>query len=534
MDLLRQFKRVASGGSVGDKRTVLALDCGTTSSRAILFDKRGGVVGDKKFDLEHEPSRSGACVEYDAQVLLDAAVDCGRRCLEANADSREDVAGVAITNQRETFVLWDKNTGKPYHNAIVWQDYRTAKECEQLRTSAQNVETVKNLAGLFITPYFSASKVKWVQDTSAELRAGIEAGNAMFGTLDTWLIWNLTEGEVYATDTTNASRTGLMDINTLEWSHELKDVFGIDRRLNFPEIRACNAEFGDITTGPLAGKTIVSVIGDQHAALVGNNCLRRGDSKTTYGTGAFLVINTGNSPVQSDKLLTTIGYREEGKPPVYALEGSVASCGTAIEWLAATKRLPARPDNPKKPIISEIEPSALADGGSGGLVAVHALSGLYAPYWCDDATGMTLFQTLNSRNGHYVYATLEGIAFQVGAVLNAAAVDMGAPITEHRVDGGVSNSNLLMQIQADLSREPVYRAKNKETTALGAALLGMLGIGMYSRIEEFESTYKLDKTFHPKEGIEAEVEEKWSRWKIGVKLVIDSADLVRQGAVPDM
>jgi len=351
----------------------------------------------------------------------------------------------------------------------------------------------------------------------------------MFGTLDTWLMWNFTEKNTYATDTTNASRTGLMNIHTLQWDGELLKLWGIDERLQFPKIRPCNDDFGTMLTTKLKGTNIRCVIGDQHGALIGNNCINPGDSKTTYGTGAFLVINTGFKAIKSEKLLTTIAYHDKfAEKPVYALEGAIGSCGTAINWLVKTNRLPSRADDPEKPDLAQIEPIATKTGnGSGGMVIVAALSGLFAPYWCDDATTTTFWENSTSKNGNYVYAILEGIALQVRAVLEEAKADMGAPLKEHRVDGGVTNSKLLLQIQADISRMNVYKPKNLETTALGAALLAGLNAGMYTNMGEFKNTWELEQSYVPAAPAD-EVERKWKKWNLAVRKVIETAEELRE------
>ncbi len=486
---------------------------------------------------KHEPRRFDVGkVEYDAFVLLDAAIEVIKGSTTDRDVLDNEILGLAITNQRETFVVWDAETGKPYAPAIVWQDYRTAKECQKLRSTGDNAAKFKNLSGLIISPYFTVSKLAWLQKNCAEFREGLEKGNAMFGTLDTWFLWNLTNREVFATDTSNASRVGLMNIETLKWDSELKKLFGIDERLRMPAIRPCNDNsFGTIkheklADTPIAGKPILAVIGDQHGALVGNGCLSRGNLKTTFGTGAFLVVNTGKKRVYSEKLLTTIGYHLVGEDPVYALEGAIGSCGTAISSLVNDGRLEPETKNvgdvTNDPDIEKMEEVlASVDNDAGGVVTVPAVSGLFAPYWCFDAETCTYFHS-NANNANFVHATFQGVAFQVADVLTVAQKDMGVDIKEHRVDGGVSNNDPLMQVVANLTQETVRRSKNPETTALGAALIAGLNkmVDVYQGIEEFTPLCELGGSFNPL-GDEKEIARKRKLWDECLKLTIKAAEL---------
>ena len=515
---------------------IVSLDAGTTSTRAILFNDKAKMLLEPE-RRKHEPNRFGVgCVEYNAFDLLDAAIAVILKSITNPNVADNELRGLTITNQRETFVTWDCDTGEPYAPAIVWQDFRTAKECEALRNEGDNAKKFKERSGLIISPYFTVSKLAWLQKDNAKLRDGIEKGKAMFGTLDTWFVWQLTNRERFLTDTTNASRVGLYNLKTKAWDSDLKKMFGIDERLRMPEIRPCNDSFGVIkhkkfAGTPMFGKPILAVIGDQHSALVGNGCLSKGDLKTTFGTGAFSVLNTGPDRIHSEKLLTTVAYHIKGQSPVYALEGAIGSCGTAISALVEEGRLVAEKGNKEDvtndPDIAKMEAVlGSVDNDAGGVVCVPAITGLFAPYWCFNAMSCTYFHS-NANNANFVHATFQGIAHQVADVLKVAQKDTGVQIKEHRVDGGVSNNNPLMQVVADYTRETVRRSKNAETTALGAALIAGLNdeVAVYSGIDKFAAYCEMGESFKP-QGDEVEIARKRKVWAGCVDATVKAAEMM--------
>ena len=447
---------------------VLALDQGTTSSRALRFDAAGAVVAQSQRAFGQHFPRPG-WVEHDADELWASQLACAR---DALAQAPGEVAALGLTNQRETTIVWDRATGAPIHRAIVWQDRRTADACARL-ASAGHAEAVRQTTGLVLDPYFSGTKLAWILDHVDGARARAEAGELAFGTVDSWLIWRLTGGRVHATDVTNASRTMLCDLRTLDWSDAMLDLLGVPRAV-LPEIRPSSAPFGT-TDGDVLGAEIriTGVAGDQHAALFGQRCTRNGQAKATYGTGCFLLLQTGDRPVASEHgLLTTLAWQLDGQPPQYALEGAVFVAGAAVQWLRDELGLIETSD--------AVEALAASVASAEGVVVVPAFTGLGAPHWDPHARGTVLGLTRGTGAAHLARATLDGVAHQATDLLDAMTADAGAPLAELRVDGGMTANALLMQTQADLLGVPVVRPAITETTALGAAFLAGLGAGLWT------------------------------------------------------
>jgi len=466
---------------------ILALDQGTTSSRAILFDRRGENRGIAQKDFRQIFPQPG-WVEHDPREIWDSQIGVARELIAKAAAEGLEVAGLGITNQRETTLVWERATGAPIYNAIVWQDRRTAKDCDALR-AAGHADTIRQKTGLVLDAYFSATKLKWILDHVPDARARAERGELCFGTVDTWLVWNLTGGARFITDLSNASRTMLFNIHTLDWDEELLALFGIPRVM-LPELCENSEVYGETAGGifpspiPIAG-----MAGDQHAALFGQLCLSSGMVKTTYGTGCFLMMNTGPQPVVSEnKLLTTIAWKLGGEV-TYALEGSVFVGGAAIQWLRDGLKI----------IDSAEQVNALAASvaDSGGVSFVPALTGLAAPHWDAYARGTILGITRGTTAGHIARATLEGIALQVCDIVKAMEADAGTRCAELRVDGGASASDLLMQIQCDLLGFKTKRPKTLETTALGAAYLAGLALGVWTGISEIQTQWSVGREFVP-------------------------------------
>ena len=450
---------------------VLALDQGTTSSRAILFDASGAAVATAQREFAQHFPRPG-WVEHDPEEIWSSQLACAREALATAGVDAADVVALGITNQRETTLVWDRETGEPVHRAIVWQDRRTADACERLR-AAGHAEAVRDRTGLVLDPYFSGTKVAWILDHVDGARARAEAGELAFGTVDTWLVWRLTGGRVHATDVTNASRTLLFDIGELAWSDAQLDLLGVPRAV-LPEVRPSAGAFGETDADALgAAVPIAGVAGDQHAALFGQRCTAPGMAKNTYGTGCFLLYHTGDAPVASENgLLTTVAWQIEGRPAEYALEGSVFVAGAAVQWLRDGLGLI---DD-----AAEVEALARSVPDADGVVVVPALTGLGAPHWDPHARGTVLGLTRGSTAAHLARATLDGVAHQSADLLDAMTADAGAPLAELRVDGGMTANALLMQTQADLVGVPVVRPEVPETTALGAAYLAGLGCGLWT------------------------------------------------------
>ncbi|RZJ11508.1 MAG: glycerol kinase [Rubrivivax sp.] len=480
---------------------LLALDQGTSSSRAVVFDRSGRLLAVAQRELTQHFPQPG-WVEHDAAEIWADQIECAR---EAVAKAGVKVSAIGITNQRETVVLWDRKTGEPLHKALVWQDRRTASSCEELK--ATGLETrIRELTGLVIDPYFSATKLRWLLDNVEGARARAERGELAFGTVDTWLLWKLTDGKVHATDASNASRTLLFDIHRSEWSDELLGLFNIPRAL-LPEVRPSACVFGQAAE---FGVPIAGIAGDQQAALFGQAALQPGQAKNTYGTGCFLLMHTGTQARKSAQgLLTTRAAQFDGTAQ-YALEGSVFVGGAVVQWLRDGLGI----------ISSSAEVQALAESvpDSGGVMLVPAFAGLGAPHWQPGARGALVGLTRGSGRGHIARAAVESIAFQSAELLEAMRKD-GAALTELRVDGGASANDLLMQFQADLLGITVLRPKVIETTALGAALLAGIGAGVYASPEEVGSIWQLDRAFEPRMSRD-EAGARMAQWDKAVRQVL--------------
>ena len=462
---------------------LLALDQGTSSSRALVFDRTGRLLASAQRELTQHFPQPG-WVEHDAEEIWAGQLACAR---EALAKAGVKVAAIGITNQRETTVLWDRKTGKPLHHALVWQDRRTAALCEQMK--AEGLEPlIRERTGLLLDPYFSATKLRWLLDNVAGARERAVRGELAFGTVDSWLLWKLTDGKVHATDASNASRTLLFDIHRGVWDDELLAAFDIPRSL-LPEVRPSAGVYGQAAE---FGVPIAGIAGDQQAALFGQAALQPGQAKNTYGTGCFLLMHTGTQARTSTQGLVTTRAAQVDATAQYALEGSVFVGGAVVQWLR----------DGLKAIGGSGEVQALAESvpDAGGVMFVPAFAGLGAPYWRPDARGALLGLTRGTTQAHIARAALESIAFQSAALLTAMNADLGAAarLTELRVDGGASANDLLMQFQADLLGIPVLRPKVIETTALGAALLAGLGAGVYASTQEIGAIWQLDRAFEPR------------------------------------
>ncbi len=466
---------------------ILALDQGTTSSRAILFDQTGTIHGIAQKALTPLFPQSG-WVEQDANEIWSSQAATVTEVLARAGLSSTDVSALGITNQRETTLVWDRETGQPIYNAIVWQDRRTAPLCDRLKQQGLE-DFFRDKTGLVIDPYFSGTKIRWLLDTVPDARAKAKAGQLAFGTVDTWLVWQLTQGKKHITDVTNASRTLLLNIRTGGWDQELLDVLDIPRQL-LPEVRGSSEVYAETSTDLLATAVPMSgMAGDQHAALFGQMCTTPGMVKNTYGTGCFMLMHTGEQPVASrNNLLTTAAWRCDGRTQ-YALEGSVFMAGAVVQWLRDGLGI----------IQSSAEVEALAASvpDTGGVYLVPAFSGLGAPHWDPYARGALFGLTRGSTAAHIARAALESIAYQSMDVLTAMEADAGLRLTQLRVDGGASVNNLLMQFQADILGVPVVRPKIAETTALGVAYLAGLAVGYWKKPSEIVNQWQIDRVFEP-------------------------------------
>ncbi|ARC89106.1 glycerol kinase GlpK [Rhodovulum sp. MB263] len=488
---------------------ILAIDQGTTSSRAILFDKDLGVAATAQEEFEQHYPASG-WVEHDADDLWTSTAGTSREVIERAGLASEDIAAIGITNQRETTLVWDRATGRPLHNAIVWQDRRTADLCRDLREQGCEAQ-VTEITGLLLDPYFSATKLKWILDNVDGARARAEAGELAFGTVDSWLVWRLTGGKVHVTDATNAARTMLFDIRKGVWSEDMCRMLDIPMSM-LPEVRDCASDFG-MTRPDLFGREIpiMGIAGDQQAATIGQACFRPGMLKSTYGTGCFALLNTGDAPVASkNRLLTTIAYQMDGKR-TYALEGSIFIAGAVVQWLRDGLEI----------IRSAAETQGLAERADPGqdLVLVPAFTGLGAPYWNADCRGGVFGLTRNSGPAEFARAALESVGYQTRDLLEAMRADWSAEgDTALRVDGGMSASDWAMQFLADILGAQVDRPKVLETTAMGAAWLAGQRAGLYPAMAEFGETWALERSFTP--AMEAdEREARYGRWKRAVAAV---------------
>jgi len=466
---------------------ILALDQGTTSSRAIVFDHGGTIrtVAQKEF---RQIFPKAGWVEHDAEEIWASQVGVAVEALERAGLQPRDLAAIGITNQRETTVVWDRETGKPIHHAIVWQDRRTAEFCERLKSDGA-ATTVQQKTGLIIDAYFSATKVRWILDNVPGARARAEAGQLAFGTIDTWLIWKLTGGRRHVTDVSNASRTMLFNIHTLKWDEDLLRLFNVPASL-LPEVRASSEVLDRTTTSLGIGDVpIAGVAGDQQAALFGQMCRQPGMSKNTYGTGCFLLQNIGTTPTASqNRLVTTVAWKVNGRTD-YALEGSVFIGGAVVQWIRDGLGLIRS--------AADIEPLATSVADNGGVFLVPAFAGLGAPHWDGFARGTIVGITRGTTAAHIARAALESIAFQVADLLDAMAADCGIAATELRVDGGAATNDTLMQMQADFLGVPVVRPAVTETTALGAAYLAGLAVGFWGSVDEVTGQWRVDRRFEP-------------------------------------
>jgi len=479
---------------------ILAFDQGTTSSRAIAFDHAGSIVSVAQAEFTQHYPQPG-WVEHDANEIWETQLRVGREVLAQCGLTAADVAAIGITNQRETTLVWDRKTGQPIHHAIVWQDRRTAGDCDALR-NAGHADLVQRKTGLLIDAYFCATKLRWLLNEVPGARQRAEAGELAFGTIDSWLIWKLTGGRLHATDVTNASRTMLLNISTCQWDDELLDVFDIPRSM-LPEVMPSSHIFAttqpELFGGPIK---IGGAAGDQQAALFGQNCTSNGMAKNTYGTGCFALMNIGEKKRTSGcRLLTTVACTVG--PRQYALEGSVFIAGAVVQWLRDGLGIIKSSD--------DIEALAASVEDSDGVYLVPAFAGLGAPHWDSYARGTILGITRGTTSAHIARAALEGIAYQVADVLDAMKSDAESEITELRVDGGASRNNLLMQFQADILGVPVIRPRIVETTALGAAYLAGLSSGFWNDLSDIESVWQTDKVFQPQMSAD-EVAGRRERW----------------------
>ncbi len=493
---------------------VAAIDQGTTSTRLILFDRDGRIVASNQ--REHEQiHRQAGWVEHDPhEIWLRTREVIGAALAEAAVEPGE-IASIGITNQRETTVVWDRETGRPVHDAIVWQDTRTAGLVAELG-GEQGPDRLREDVGLPLSTYFSGPKIAWILDHVEGARRRAEAGELAFGTIDTWLLWNLTggpRGGLHATDVTNASRTMLMDLKTLEWHEPSLELMGIPRAM-LPEIRSSSELFGEAAVTALGGRPVGGVMGDQQAALFGQTCFRAGEAKNTYGTGSFLLLNTGAEIVRCHELLTSVAGKIGGEPASYVLEGSIAVTGAAVQWLRDQLGLIAT--------APEVEDLAKTVQDNGGVYFVPAFSGLFAPRWREDARGVIVGLTGYARAGHIARAALEAAAWQTREVLDAAAGIAATPLAELKVDGGMTANELLMQFQADVLGMPVVRPAVTETTALGAAYAAGLAVGFWSDQQELCERWREDRRWEPAMD-PGRRETEYGQWRKAVERSLDWA-----------
>jgi len=489
---------------------ILSLDQGTTSSRAILFDKESKIVGVGQHEFKQIFPQPG-WVEHDALAIWETQLKSVEDALASASASWSDIAAIGITNQRETIVLWDKRSGKPVANAIVWQDRRTADDCDQLKREDRE-SWIQKKTGLLLDPYFSATKIKWLMEKHPEAIELAKAGQLAIGTIDTWLIWNLSGGKAHITDVSNASRTLLMNLETLDWDQELLDLFQVPRS-DLPDIVDSSGSLAESSSSVTVQSIPISgIAGDQQAALFGQVCFSPGMVKNTYGTGCFLLMNVGTEPVYSaNKLLSTVAWRIGGVTE-YALEGSVFIGGALIQWLRDELKIIDS--------AAEVESLAAAVEDSGGVTIIPAFSGLGAPYWDPHARGAIMGLTRGSSRAHIARAALEGIAFQVADVASVMEEDSGRKLETLQADGGASANGILMQTQADLLGVPVRCARIAETTALGAAYLAGLAVGFWGSKEELEEGWSESRRFEPASNSE-DRKSKMQGWRKNVARVRD-------------
>ena len=483
------------------EKYILSFDAGTTSSRAIVFNRQGVCCATAQKEFSQLFPQSG-WVEHDPLEIWSSQVAVAAEAIAKAGINGVNIAGIGITNQRETTIVWDRKTGKPVYNAIVWQDRRTSEYCDKLKNEGL-LPFIRNKTGLVIDAYFSATKIKWILDTIPEARAKAEKGELAFGTVDTWLVWQLTQGAVHATDVSNASRTMLFNIHTLQWDEDLLNLFDIPASI-LPCVLASSEMYGHTTSALFAqGIPVAGIAGDQQAALFGQMCIEKGMMKNTYGTGCFILMNTGEQPVVSkNNLVTTIAWKVGGKT-VYALEGSIFVAGAIVQWLRDGLQIIRS--------SSEIEELAMQVPDSGDVYFVPALTGLGAPYWDQYARGAIIGISRGATAAHIARAAIEGIAYQTMDVINAMILDAGVGLKELRVDGGASKNNLLMQFQANVLGQTVIRPQTTETTALGAAYLAGLAVRFWSSMDEIREQWSVDRIFEPDLTIDMQLaKRKWA------------------------
>jgi glycerol kinase len=493
-------------------RYVAAIDQGTTSTRAILFDTDGAVASLAQREHRQIHPHPG-WVEHDAEEVWRRTCEVIDEALEHARASAVDVAGIGITNQRETTVLWDRRSGQPVHNAIVWQDTRTAALVHELAGS-EGPDRLRERVGLPLSTYFSGPKLAWLLEHVPGARERADAGELAFGTIDAWLLWNLTggpHGGVHATDVTNASRTMLMDLHTLDWHEPSLRLMGIPRGL-LPVVRSSSEVYGQARASALAGVPVAGIVGDQQAALLGQTCFERGQAKNTYGTGSFLLVNTGEQLVRSPALLTSVAAKLGEQPTRYVLEGSIAVTGAAVQWLRDQLGLIDS--------AAEVEELARSVPDNGGVYFVPAFSGLFAPHWRDDARGAIVGLTAYARSGHLARATLEATAWQTREVLDAIRTVAGIGLEELRVDGGMTANELLMQFQSDVLDVPVIRPAVTETTALGAAFAAGLAVGFWADQDELRARWSEQRRWEPQMD-DGRRRREYAQWRKAVARSLD-------------
>ncbi len=497
------------------KKYVLAIDQGTTSTRCIIFNHEGNIIAaDQKEHAQIYPQPGW--VEHDPQEIWINTVQVIHGALMKGNLTSKSIAAVGITNQRETTLLWNRNSGKPYGNAIVWQDTRTDSICNQLSQKG-GPDRFRMATGLPLATYFSGPKIRWLLDNIPGLPNAVQKGDVLFGNMDTWLIWNLTggtQGGFHVTDVSNASRTLLMNLHTLAWDSDICEDFAISNNI-LPEIRPTSSHFGNCK-GLLDGVPITGVAGDQQAALFGQTCFNPGEAKNTYGTGCFMLMNTGTEAIPSKcGLLTTVGYKIDQQPAVYCLEGSIAITGALVQWLRDNLEMIQKSD--------DVETLAATVDDNGGIYFVPAFSGLYAPYWRSDARGIIAGMTRFIRKGHIARAVLEATAFQSREVLEAMETDSGVTLSSLRVDGGMVRNELLMQFQSDILNVPVIRPRITETTALGAAYAAGLAVDYWKTLDDLRSNWKIERTWTPRMSVEKR-KTLYKYWKKAVQKSMDWVD----------
>ncbi|MGG7465703.1 glycerol kinase GlpK [Plantibacter sp. YIM 135347] len=496
---------------------VIAIDQGTTSSRAIVFDKSGSIVSTGQLEHEQIFPKAGWVEHNPNQIWNNTREVIGQALSKANI-TRHNIAAIGITNQRETAVVWDKTTGQPVYNAIVWQDTRTQDIVNRLAEDG-GVERFKKKVGLPLATYFSGTKIVWILENVEGAREKAEAGDLLFGTTDSWVLWNLTggvNGGVHVTDVTNASRTLFMDLETLQWDDEILEIFGVPKSM-LPEIKSSSEVYGHASDDSLLRETpIAGILGDQQAATFGQAAFQQGEAKNTYGTGNFIIFNTGEEIVHSENgLLTTLGYKLGDAKPHYALEGSIAVTGSLVQWLRDNLGMFSS--------APEVEALAKTVEDNGGAYFVPAFSGLFAPYWRPDARGALVGLTRYVNKGHIARAALESTAYQTAEVIDAVNADSGVPLTELKVDGGMTANDTLMQFQADILGVPVIRPVVAETTALGAAYAAGLAVGFWSDLDDLAKNWQEDKRWEP--SMDKDQRDRLYRnWKKAVTKTFDWVD----------